>query len=145
MPEPQSYAKHAKFVPLYHQVLFGILLLTLIGSLVNLYKSLGDHERIYSASLIAALTFALILTALFARVFALGAQDRVIRAEENMRHYIMTGKMLDPRLTVRQIVGLRFASDGEFVELARKAAEQGMSITDIKKSVKSWRADNDRL
>ncbi len=146
MPEPtQSFEKHAKFVPMYHQVLFGILFVTFIGSLVNLYHSLGDHERIYNASLITALSVALIMTALFARVFALGAQDRVIRAEENMRHYLMTGKMLDPRLTVKQIVGLRFASDGEFVELARKAAESGMAQKDIKRAIRNWRADNDRL
>ncbi|MES1260763.1 MAG: DUF6526 family protein [Acidobacteriota bacterium] len=145
MPEPQNYAKHAKLVPMYHRVLSAIILLTFIGSLVNLYQSLGDHERIYNASLITAISVALIFLFVFARVFPLGAQDRVIRAEENMRHYMMTGKPLDPRLTVKQIVGLRFASDGEFVELARKAAEQGMSMNDIKKSVKSWRADNDRL
>jgi hypothetical protein len=145
MPEPQSYAKHAKFVPMYHQVLSGLLFLTFVGSLVNLYYSLGDHERIYNASLITALCVALIITVAFVRIFPLAAQDRVIRAEENMRHFVLTGKLLDPRLTVRQIVGLRFASDGEFVELARKAAEQGMSSGDIKKAVKSWRADHNRL
>ena len=75
----QTYATHAKFVPLYHYVLFGLLVLTLIGSGVNLYKSLGDHQRLYSASLIVVLTFATILTTLFARVFALKAQDRAIR------------------------------------------------------------------
>ena len=62
-----------------------------------------------------------------------------------MRHYLMTGKMLDSRLTVKQIVGLRFASDGEFVELARKAAESGMAQKDIKRAIKTWRPDNDRL
>jgi hypothetical protein len=145
MPEPQSYAKHAKFVPLYHQGLAGIIVLTFIGSLVNLYRSMGDHERIYNASLITAISVALMILFVFTRTFPLAAQDRVIRAEENMRHYVMTGKLLDPRLTVKQIVGLRFASDGEFVELARRAAEQGLSVNDIKKSVKSWRADHDRL
>ena len=44
-----------------------------------------------------------------------------------------------------QIIGLRFASDAEFVELARKAAEESMSLDAIKKSVKNWRADYDRL
>jgi len=56
----------------------------------------------------------------------------------------MTGKLLDRRLTVHQIIGLRFASDEEFVELAKKAAETGMSMDDIKKSVKNWRPDNYR-
>jgi hypothetical protein len=45
------------------------------------------------------LTVCLSLTALFARMFALKAQDRAIRAEENLRHFVITGKLLDPRLT----------------------------------------------
>lgn len=146
MPEPtQSFEKHAKFVPMYHQVLFGIIFVTFIGSLVNLYHSLGDHERIYNASLITAMSVALIILFFFARIFPLAAQDRVIRAEENMRHYLMTGKMLDSRLSVKQIVGLRFASDSEFVQLATKAAESGMSQKEIKQAIKTWRPDNDRL
>ena len=142
--QEQSYAKHAKFVPMFHGVLFGIIVLTFIGSLVNVWQSFGDHERIYSASLIAAITVALVLLFFFTRIFSMGVQDRAIRAEENLRHFALTGKLLDPRLTIKQIVGLRFASDAEFVELARKAAEGSMTPDEIKKSVKSWRADHNR-
>jgi len=142
--QEQSYAKHAKFVPMFHGVLFGIIVLTFIGSLVNVWQSFGDHERIYSASLIAAITVALVLLFFFTRIFSMGVQDRAIRAEENLRHFALTGKLLDPRLTIKQIVGLRFASDAEFVELARKAAEGSMSPDEIKKSVQNWRADHDR-
>jgi hypothetical protein len=146
MPEQeQSYAKHTKLVPLFHFFLLPLILLTLVGSLVNLYHSLGDHERIYNASLITAISVALLLLGFLARVFALTAQDRAIRAEENMRHYLLAGRPLDTRLTVKQIVGLRFASDTEFVDLARKAAEGGISPDAIKKSVKFWRPDHDRL
>jgi len=144
MPE-QSYAKHAKFVPMFHFVLGPIILLTLIGSFVNLWQSLGDHERLYNASLIAAMSVALFLLFVFTRSFAMGVQDRAIRAEENLRHFALVGKLLDRRLTIKQIVGLRFASDAEFVELARKAAESSMSQDDIKKSVANWRADPDRV
>ena len=80
-----------------------------------------------------------------ARVFALKAQDRAIRAEENLRHFAATGKLLDARLGTKQIVALRFASDGEFVDLARRAAETGMSPDAIKKSIKQWRADTYRV
>jgi len=143
--QEQSYAKHAKFVPMYHFVLGPIILLSVIGSLVNLWQSWGDHQRLYSASLIVAMAVALLILFLWARIFALGAQDRAIRAEENLRHFAITGKRLDPRLTIQQIVGLRFASDAEFVELARKAADEGMEQDAIKKSVKNWRADHDRV
>lgn len=144
MPE-QSYAKHAKFVPMFHFVLFGIIFFSFIGSLVNLWQSWGDHQRIYSASLISAILVALVLLFSFTRSFAMGVQDRAIRAEENLRHFALTGKLLDPRLSIKQIVGLRFASDGEFAELARKAAEGSMPQDEIKKSVKHWRADHDRV
>ena len=144
MPE-QSYAKHAKFVPMFHFVLGPIILVTLIGSLVNLWQSFGDHERLYNASLIAAISVAMFLLFVFTRNFAMGVQDRAIRAEENLRHFALTGKRLDPRLTIKQIVGLRFASDAEFVELARKAAEGSLSQDAIKKAVTSWRADHDRV
>ena len=143
--EEQSYAKHAKYVPMFHGVLFGLLALTFLGSLVNLYQSLGDHSRLYNASLITVLSFAAILLFFFCRIFPLKAQDRAIRAEENLRHFVLTGKTLDPRLTVKQIVGLRFASDAEFAELARKAAVEGLSQDAIKRAVHSWRADHDRL
>jgi len=144
VPE-QSYAKHAKFVPLFHFVLSGLLVLTFIGSNVNLYKSLDDHSRLYSASLITVLSFAMLLLFYYCRAFALKAQDRAIRAEENLRHFAMTGKLLDPRLTLRQIIGLRFASDAEFVELVRRAGAEGLSEDAIKRAVKNWRADHDRL
>jgi hypothetical protein len=143
--EPQSYAKHAKFVPLYHQVLFGLIVLTFIGSLVNLYLSLGDHSRLYNAALITALAVAVAILFIFCRTFPLKAQDRAIRAEESLRHFAAAGKLLDPRLSVKQVIALRFASDGEFVELARRAADQNLAPDAIKQAIKTWRPDHDRL
>ena len=143
--EAQNYKNHARFIKSYHVVLFGILLLTLLGSLVNLYQSLGDHQRQYSASLIVVMMIALFMVAFFSRIFPLKAQDRAIRAEENLRHYVITGKLLDPRVTTRQVIGLRFASDEEFVALAQKAAEENLSEDEIKKAVKNWRADTYRV
>jgi len=141
----QNYENHTMVVPMYHVVLFGILVLTLIGSLVNLYSSFGDHQRLYSASLITVIMVALIMLFFFCRVFALKAQDRAIRAEENLRHFVLTGKLLDPKLTLRQIIGLRFASDAEFVALAARAVAENLSEKDIKQAVKDWRADHARL
>src|SRR5664280_3294811 len=140
----QNYANHAKYVTGYHIVLFLILVLTLIGSAVNLYHSIGDHQRLYSAALILVLVFCMLLLSYYARAFALKAQDRAIRAEENLRHFVLTGKLLDPRLTIRQVIALRFASDDEFVALAKEAAEKNLGADAIKKAVKKWRADTYR-
>jgi Na+/phosphate symporter len=141
----QNYENHQQFVTLFHKVLGPVLFLTLIGAFVNLFQSWGDPGRVYSASLIVVLTLCLIMTTLFARIFALKAQDRAIRAEENLRHFVMTGKLLDPRLSTQQTVGLRFASDGEFVGLAKKAADEGLTTDAIKRAVKNWRADTYRV
>jgi hypothetical protein len=143
--QAQNYSNHRRFVLAFHGIQFSILLLTLIGSLVNLYHSVGDHERLYSASLIVALVIALLFTTAFSRLFPLKAQDRAIRAEENLRHYVLTGKLLDSRLTVKQIVALRFASDEEFVPLARRAAEEKLRPDTIKRAIKNWRADTYRV
>lgn len=143
--EAQNYANHRRYVPVFHFILAPIILLTLIGSFVNLYQSWGDHQRQYSSSLIVVITFCMLLLALLARLFALKAQDRAIRAEENLRHYVMTQNLLNPKLTTRQIIGLRFASDEEFVDLARRAVEDNLSEDAIKKGVKNWRADTYRV
>ena len=57
----------------------------------------------------------------------------------------MTGKPLDSRLSVQQIVGLRFASNEEFATLAQRAADQNLSSKDIKQAVRTWRADTYRV
>jgi hypothetical protein len=143
--EAQNCANHRRFVLMYHGVLFALILLSLIGSCVNLAKSWGDHTRLYSAALLVVVFVCLALIFVFARSFALRAQDRAIRAEENLRHFVLTGKLLDSRLTTRQVIGLRFAGDDEFAMLAKRAADENLSEDDIKKAVKNWRPDHYRV
>lgn len=143
--EEQSYAKHAQYVPLFHGVLFGIIVLTLFGSLYGLVRTMGHASGRLEAALLVSLSLAMVILFFFCRVFPLKAQDRAIRAEENLRHYVLTGKLLDKRLSVKQIVGLRFASDDEFPALARRAAEESLTPDAIKRAVKNWKADTDRL
>lgn len=140
----QNIANHRQVVPLFLGLL-GVLFLTLIGSCVNLVKSWGDHAVFYSASLIVVMVVCVLIISVLARTFALKAQDRAIRAEENLRHFVLTGKLLDSRLGIRQIIALRFAPDGEFPALATKAAQDQMASDDIKKAIKTWRADTYRV
>jgi hypothetical protein len=143
--ENQNHANHRQVIPMFHWVLFPLLVLTLIGSGVNLYCSWGDHHRLYSASLIVVLAVCVLILMFLCRIFALKAQDRAIRGEENLRHFVLTGKLLDPRLTIRQIIALRFASDDEFAALAQEAAEKNLAADAIKQAVKKWRADTYRV
>lgn len=143
--ETQNYANHRRLVPVFHFVLFPLIVLTLVGSLVNLVQSARRGEGLYSASLIVALSVCVLLLFFLCRIFALKAQDRAIRAEENLRHFALTGKLLDSRIDIRQTIGLRFASDAEFVSLAKRAAEEKMTEDSVKKAIRNWRADHYRV
>jgi hypothetical protein len=143
--ETQTYANHRRFVPLYHFVLTLLVLLTIGGALANAYRAyLRDSGRLVAA-LILLLAVCALLEGAYLRIFALKAQDRAIRAEENLRHFALYGSLLDPRLDTRQIIGLRFASDAEFGPLAQRAAEEKLSEDAIKKAIKEWRADHYRV
>ncbi len=141
----QNYSNHRRFVMLYHVVAFGLIVLLLASSVYYTIDAAGKGVSLKPALFILLISLVLMFLFFFSRSFALKAQDRAIRAEENFRHFILTGKQLDNRLTTRQIIGLRFASDEEFVELAKKAADSGISEEDIKKSIKNWKADNYRV
>ena len=133
-------------MPLYHRVLFGLLLLTFIGSIVNLTKSWGDSTRFYSASLIVALSMSLLLLAfLRAGLRAQGAGPGHPRRGTAPPLRADRESCSTPRLTMRQIVGLRFASNDEFVALAQRAADQSLTPDAIKQAVKQWRADTYRV
>jgi hypothetical protein len=139
----QNYSNHRKFVPAFHFfTLLGIVIL-LIGAIINLVNS--SHDNFYSASLIVFSSLLLAFTAFYARVFSLKAQDRAIRAEENFRHYLLTQKALPGELNIRQIIGLRFASDEEFPALVEKAVHEKMTEDQIKKSIKNWKGDYYRV
>jgi len=141
----QSYENHRQLVPAFHFVLLGLLAAAVLGALVNLFQSFGDSQKLTSALLLLVLTLSLVLVTFLSRIFALKSQDRAIRAEENLRHLVLTGKLLDPRLSIRQIIALRFASDSEFASLARQAAENTLSPDAVKRAVKQWRPDYHRV
>lgn len=139
----QNYSNHTRYVPLWHFITGSALLAFIIGSIVNLVKS--SRENMYSASLLVLGGLILLSIFWYARWFALRAQDRAIRAEENLRHFVLTGKLLDRHLRTSQIIALRFASDEEFVALAKMATEEKMRSVAIKKAIKHWRSDHHRV
>ena len=141
----QNFNNHKKFDPLFHYVLIPLILVFLIGSVVNLISSCNAGENIYSESLIVLLGIIVFLIAFFSRAFALKAQDRAIRSEENLRHFILSGKLLPSSLRMSQIVALRFASDEEFLQLVERAASQKLRSNDIKQAIVKWKADNNRV
>lgn len=139
----QNFSNHAQMVPGFHYLTFGGIIALLGGSINYLLKSSPENK--YLASLIVLTSIIFVLVAWFTRTFALKAQDRAIRAEENLRHFVLTGKLLPTSLRVGQIVALRFASDEEFVALAEKAAAENLSGKEIKQSIQNWKADHYRV
>ena len=141
--QTQNFKNHSQIVPGFHYVTLLLLVAVLIGSIVNLVNS--AHENVYSASLLVVLTLATIVLAFFARGFALKAQDRAIRAEENFRHFIATGKPMDSALTMGQIIALRFAGNDEYLALSAKAVIDKMSSKEIKMAIQNWKGDYNRV
>jgi hypothetical protein len=143
--EKQNYNNHGRMAPKAYYVGIALALIVIVFCLIYC----ADIPKGWDGSLLPVLFFDLcvgvVLIGYFARAFALKAQDRAIRAEENLRHFSMTGKLLDKRLTIHQIIALRFASDEEFVLLAQKAANENTSAKEIKTSIKNWRGDHYRV
>lgn len=141
----QNYANHRKYVTGYHFITFTIVLLLFTISIYNFYLTIngtGEMRNAVMFLLISVLFFSIFF---YSRIFALKAQDRAIRAEENFRCYLLTGKIFDSKVTLPQILALRFAPDDEFPELTNKATAENLSSDDIKKLIKNWRADNYRV
>ncbi len=142
---PQSYARHARYVPGYHVVLFAILLVNLGYAVMHAWR----HARTYQAWVYLLLAVGLCLMFWYARAFATTVQDRVIRLEETLRMERLLPADLKPRigeLTRRQFVALRFASDAELPALVRKVLDERIGEPKaIKALVKDWRPDHLRV
>lgn len=140
----QNFKNHAKLVPEFHIVLLVIILYLLIQSTINLIESFTNGNGKSQSVMFFLIAIALGISYVKIRTFPLKAQDRAIRAEENLRYFILTGKRLDSRLTLSQIIALRFASDNELADLSDRAIKENLSNKEIKKAIRNWKADNHR-
>ncbi|MBD2861843.1 DUF6526 family protein [Paenibacillus oceani] len=143
--QEQSYENHRRLYPLQHFVLMPLGLVTFLAAIGFAIADAVSGELDWKTVVLFSLVLQSVITGILTRRNSLVVQDRVIRAEEGLRHLALTGKPLSGKLTIRQIIALRFASDEEFPQLAAQAAESGLSPADIKKSVKQWRADHHRV
>lgn len=140
----QNYKNHTRLVAGYHGLTGLLLLGFLVGSIITFVHA---EDKIIKHAAMIMIVGALGMYGLFwyARRFALVAQDRAIRAEENFRHYILTGKPLDKQLRMGQIIALRFASDEELPALAKRAVDEKLSQKQIKQAIQNWRPDYYRV
>jgi hypothetical protein len=144
----QNFSNHAKYVPGFHFVTFGILTLNLIWRILYAWRLWGKFGHTAELSTLAdiGVAVALVLLAWYLRAFPLRVQDRIIRAEERER----LGRLLPAELRARiaelqprQLVALRFASDDEVAVLVAKVLDQRIDDPKaIKQMIRSWRADH---
>lgn len=143
MSEAQSFKNHTKFFPPFHFVVLPVLLVNFVWHIYRLVRA-------FSAGTVISflVSVALVLLAFSARMMVLAVQDRVIRLEMRLRLQQVLPADLRPRIeefAVGQLVALRFASDAELPDLARKVLQD--KITDrkaIKQLVRDWQPDNVR-
>ena len=138
----QTYKNHVRVVPLYHYLTFLAMLILTAGAVYNLITS--KNEQQLQSLLFLLLVLTVISVSFHNRSFALKAQDRAVRAEENFRYFVLTGTPLPRKLTIFQIIALRFASDEELVALVERTIKENLTPKEIKKAVKNWKADYDR-
>jgi len=151
MPDqPQTYASHGRFHPLFHFVLLPLLLINLIVSIVWLVHELGSGTNWDLLAAITDLVLAVVflILAFLVRTNPMKVQDRVIRLEERLRLYALlpeSQRSRIPELTEDQLVGLRFASDEELPALAERAWTEKLTRKEIKKAIVNWRPDHWRV
>lgn len=145
MPEtkPQNYANHVRFDPWFHFFLGPVSFITFIWTIVHVIR----HPHAASAWAVVV-AFAWIVFLVKMRLYSLKVQDRVIRLEERMRLALLLPESqhaLIAKLTVPQMIALRFASDAELPILAGRAVQENLTQKQIKQAIQNWRADTHRV
>ncbi|SHF02307.1 DUF6526 family protein [Chryseobacterium takakiae] len=144
--ESQNYKNHRKFYAPHHFV-FLPLLLVLEGT--GIYKVFNDEQNQLSWILFSVVIFLIFYLAIMLRQhYALSLQNRIVRLEFRQRYFEIFGLRSDEveeKLKFGQIAALRFAYDDEFKIYLEKALKENMKGDEIKKSIKKWRPDHQRV
>ncbi len=141
----QNFKNHTRLSTPYHFILLPLVLIFMAVAAYNFNKALRADTGRLVASLFLLASLIILFLAWFSRSFALKAQDRAIRAEENFRYFILTGKTFPKDLRYKQIIALRFAADEELEALVNKSVVKSLSPSEIKQEIANWREDNHRV
>ena len=145
MAEPtQTYASHARYIPVYHFFAVPVLLINVVVMAIEFVR---DPRFTTGWGVVVALALALGL--LYLRFMPVRAQDRIIRFEERTRLERILPSDLRGRvgeLSPSQLIAIRFAPDDEAPELTRRTLNGELKTqADIKRAIRSWRADHLRV
>ena len=140
----QTYANHTRWHPPFHFFVMPVLVINVIWSTVYFVMHPGWNQGWW-----IVVSLALPVLGLLARTNSLRVQDRLIRLEEQLRCQQLLPADLAQQarsLTLGQNIALRFAPDEELPALVREVlAGKLTKSAEIKRAIKSWRADNLRV
>ena len=135
MSNGQTYATHAYRPHLWNTAV--LLAIVATGLLISNAFDAPSFPSVALAILGAAVTLGLWVQ----RASALRLQDRIIRLEMQVR-LARLGRAADvDRLSLRQLIALRFASDAELPALIDRAIAEKLDSKQIKQAVKDWQGD----
>ena len=133
--EPQRYANHT-YRPLAWNITVLVALLAFLVLAFQVYR-----EPAYESFALLTLSGVVLSALTLVRLFALRLQNRIIRLEMQVR-LARLGRDRDlPRLTLRQIVALRFGSDAELPALIDRAIAENLPADAIKRAIRDWQGD----
>jgi hypothetical protein len=136
MPELQNYENHAYRATAWTVAWCGAVFVT------GLFLWVLYRDRSLLAFGLVVLGFLLLLTLSILRLFVVRLQDRIIRLEMRVRLARLGRESDIDRLTVKQLVALRFGSDRELAALLDRAIGEKLSPDQIKRAVTEWQADH---
>ena len=143
--EEQTFEKHTRYVPGYHFVALPILLINFLFALYETYEQGFSKMSLWNV----LVALALALLAWYVRAKPVSVQDRIIRLEERLRLQEKLPAELRGRINEippKHLVGLRFASDEELPDLARRCINgEFKTPKEIKAAIKTWRPDHLRV
>ena len=135
MAAPQCYANHVRRPRMWSAA----FVLSLVATVLLITSAIRTPsiDAIALALLGVAVLFGISVT----RLVATRLQDRIIRAEMLIRLGAL-GRAADMRrLSMRQVVALRFASDAELPGLVDRTITENLTADAIKRAVTDWQAD----
>ncbi len=139
--KPQNFQNHVRVVPPFHLFVLPVFMINIVWTIFRLIRYGISFGTVFEV----LMAFAFLLGALYARLFALTVQDRIIRLEMRLRLAQILPPDLWPRIpefAVAQLVSMRFASDAELPALARKVLDEKLTERKpIKQLVKDWQGD----
>lgn len=138
MADAQNYANHANRPTLSTAAA--------VAAILALGFFIVELTRWPSAMTVGllCLTLAVMLLVAISRVYIVRLQDRIIRLEMRVRLARLGQEPLYERLSTRQLVALRFASDAELPALMQRALGENLTSRQIKEAIRDWQPDHHR-